>query len=110
MTDYREGTHREKKARKVHTCDECKQEIEKGEVYIRLSIFQNGAYTSVGRHKECVFLAGVLRDRLMTNEGFPLTLAAGLKLRPHVWREVKPRVETMFTASYRRLRASGLPL
>lgn len=109
MTDYREGTHREKKSRKVHSCDECKQKISKGEVYIRLSIFQNGRYTSVARHKECVEVAAVLRDRLMTPEGYPLTMSAGLKAKPRLWINIRAKLGAKYPTTYSRLILSGLP-
>ena len=106
--NYREGTLREKKSRKVHTCDECKQDIEKGTVYIRNSVQINGVYSSMARHKDCVDAAKFLRRGLETSSGLCLFMIPGLKKRPRVWTENRVSIKKLFPEVYDRLIREGL--
>lgn len=108
MVDYHEGTLREKKARKIHTCAECKQPIDKGEIYIRNSVRINGSYTSHARHKDCVDAARSLRGVLATSEGFPLFMLPGFQKRPEHWRTHRVVIKRIYPDVYGRLVKSGL--
>lgn len=57
---YSETTKREKKARKVHICNECETEIEKGSVYIGNSSVIEGRYEPMRRHSDCIEAAELL--------------------------------------------------
>lgn len=108
MVDYREGTLRERKARVSHKCAECQQGIEKGEIYIRSSYRLNGKYFSIARHVECVGVATLTKQALMTEEGFPLFLSIGFGNRPRVWVRFRGMLRRSYPVVYERLLKSGL--
>ena len=104
--DFHEGTHREKKARKVNVCDECEQPILKGETYIRYSIRTNGQYTSHAGHKTCMAATKQFRANLMA-DSVRLTIIAACKRGRSFWPSKYTLLLRHFPDVYERLNKSA---
>jgi len=78
-----ETTQRPRKARKSHKCVECEWMIAPGVEYIASSLKVGGRFDPIARHKDCLAFADMreIKEALMTDEGYRLHLAAGLKTR-----------------------------
>ena len=76
-----ETTQREKKARKIHKCAECKCDIDAGSIYVASSLKIGGRYEPIARHRDCLSFGNMIADELMTEDGYRLFIHAGLKTR-----------------------------
>lgn len=89
-----ETTKRPKRARKEHTCDECKKPIEPKTMYIGNSLLIDGKYSPMRRHGDCIGAADILEAEVTnhaTHGRFLLTVL--IAKNP----EIKPRLETLLS-------------
>lgn len=86
--DYTETTKRERKARTPKICNECKTEIQRGEIFIANSALENGKYTAMHRHGDCIEAADALSMEITDNRAHRLFLKpmidAHEHLKPHL--------------------------
>ena len=65
---YTETTRRERTARKAKICAECKTNIEKGEIFTANSALENGKYTAMSRHMDCIEAADALDAEIIHSQ------------------------------------------